>query len=84
MSNVLSEEQRQQVIALGRLGRLGSPLRRIQQAAGARTCSLHYDRWEFIGCACSEMQAGRTSAVGERGENSPSCLDTFTKANEQR
>jgi hypothetical protein len=33
MSNVLSEEQRQQVIALGRLG---WPLRRIQQATGVR------------------------------------------------
>ena len=33
MSNVLSEEQRQQIIALGRLG---WPLRRIQQATGVR------------------------------------------------
>src|SRR5258705_12786410 len=33
MSNVLSEEKRQQVIALGRLG---WPLRRIEQATGGR------------------------------------------------
>ena len=33
MSNVLSEEKRQQVIALGRLG---WPLRRIQQETGIR------------------------------------------------
>src|ERR1700681_3976119 len=33
MSNVLSEEKRQQVIALGRLG---WPLRRIEQATGVR------------------------------------------------
>src|SRR5260370_19691937 len=40
MSNVLSEEQRQQVIALGRLG---WPLRRIQQATGVRreTASIY-------------------------------------------
>jgi hypothetical protein len=33
MSNVLSEEKKQQVIALGRLG---WPLRRIEQATGVR------------------------------------------------
>ena len=33
MSNVLSEEKKQQVIALGKLGR---PLRRIEQATGVR------------------------------------------------
>jgi hypothetical protein len=33
MSNILSEEKRQQVIALGRLG---WPLRRIEQETGVR------------------------------------------------
>ena len=59
MSNVLSEEKRYQVIALGRLG---WPLRRIQQETGVRR--------ETAGAYLKAAGVGRT-ATGSVGTPPP-------------
>ncbi len=57
MSNVLSEEKKQQVIALGKLG---WPLRRIEQATGARRETAGgRDRGATTGCL-GTASAGKT------------------------
>ena len=55
MSNVLNEEKKQQVIALGRLG---WSLRRIEQATGVRreTAGAYL---KAAGIACAATEAGR-------------------------
>ena len=67
MSNVLSEEKKQQVIALGRLG---WTLRRIQQATGVRreTASAYL---KAAGPAATRRQLGAASArkTGQRGDH---------------
>jgi len=67
MSNVLSEEKKQQVIALGRLG---SPLRRIEQATGVchETAGTYLkagrDRCSTAGCL-GAASAGKTGQGGD-------------------
>ena len=66
MVNVLSEEKKQQVVALGRLG---WSLRRIQEATGVRreTCS------GYLKAAGIELRAAR------RRRSPPSALDSDSK-----
>jgi hypothetical protein len=61
MSNVLSEEKKQQVIALGKLG---WPLRRIEQATGVRreTASAYLKSAGWW-CACLGGDAERRLAI---------------------
>ena len=67
MSNVLSEEKKQQVIALGRLG---WSLRRIQKSTGVRreTAAAYLKRPES---RCGRRAAGDGGAgkTGQRGDH---------------
>jgi hypothetical protein len=57
MSNVLSEEKKQQVIALGRLG---WPLRRIEQETGVRhsTSTVSFDFTHVVGTGIAQHLIG--------------------------
>jgi hypothetical protein len=74
MSNVLSEEKQQQVIALTKLG---WPLRRIEQATGVRreTASAYL---KSAGVVVSLPGMGAPSAVktGHRGDHRPRSVKT--------
>ena len=67
MSNVLSEEKKQQVIALGKLG---WPLRRIEQATGVRreTASAYLKSAGVVVCLpgwVGTPSAGKTGHTGD-------------------
>ena len=65
MSNVLSEEKKQQVIALGKLG---WPLRRIEQATGVRreTASAYLKSAGVVVCArVGAPSAGKTGHTSD-------------------
>jgi hypothetical protein len=71
MSNVFSEEKKLQVIALGKLGR---PLRRIEQATGVRreTASAYL---KSAGVVCASRvgtpSAGKTDPPTPQRQNRP-------------
>ena len=64
MSNVLSEEKKQQVIALGRLG---WTLRRIEEATGVRreTAGAYL---KAAGIAVRHRVGGATASAGKTGQ----------------
>ena len=66
MSNVLSEEKKQQVIALGKLG---WPLRRIEQATGVRreTASAYLKAAGVVVCrpGWGTLSASKTGHAGD-------------------
>ena len=64
MANVLSEEKRQQVLALGRLG---WPLRRIEEATGVRreTASAYLKAAGHRGPAAAPAAARRPKPASE-------------------
>ena len=69
MSNVLSEEKKQQVIALGRLG---WSLRKIQKATGIhRTTAADYLRARYQPAPARRLGEGSTGKTDQRGDPYP-------------
>jgi hypothetical protein len=70
MSNVLSEEKKQQVIALGKLG---WPLRRIEQATGVRreTASAYLKAGRRCYTAAAFLGKAHPGKTGQRSDRRP-------------
>jgi hypothetical protein len=82
MSNVLSDEKRQQIIALGRLG---WPLRRIEQATGVRRetagaylkAAVIYVQPSGAGDACRSKTANKVPADSDPARpGNEACTDS--------
>ena len=74
MANVLKDEKKQQIIALGRLG---WSLRKIQEATRVRRETISvFERRRYGNMAAGKMEARKKGKTGHRGDHRLGCSKT--------